>query len=108
VIITLILTIFIEGAIACGFALWRKKLAGWILAASILANIVTQFLLWGVLNLFTGHYLITLFVTEIFIWPFESAILYYFPGTRLDWREALMLSLGMNLTSFGIGWFLPV
>jgi hypothetical protein len=79
-----------------------------ILAASVLANLLTQSLLWGVLNLFPGHYLITLFVAEIFIWSLESAILRYFPGTRLAWREALALSLGMNLASFWIGWFLPV
>jgi hypothetical protein len=108
VIVTLPLTIFIEGIIVCGFALWRKKPIGRILAASVLANLLTQFLLWGVLNLFPGHYLITLFVMEIFIWLLESAILYYFPGTKLDRRAALSLSLGMNLASFGIGWFLPV
>jgi hypothetical protein len=97
-----------EGIIVCGFALWRKKPTGQILAASVFANLLTQSLLWGALNLFPGHYLIILFVMEFFIWALESAILYYFPGTRLGGREALLLSLGMNLASFGIGWFLPV
>jgi hypothetical protein len=108
VIFTLPLTILIEGIIVCGFAFWQKKPVGRILAASMVANILTQSLLWGVLNLFATHYLITLFVMEVLIWPMESAILYYFPDTRLDWRETLSLSLGMNLASFGIGWFLPV
>jgi hypothetical protein len=106
--VSLPLTILIEGVIACGFAFWQKKPAGRILAASLLANLLTQSLLWGVLNLFPNHYLLTLFTTEFFIWPLESLLLHYFPGTRLDRREALSLSLGMNLASFGIGWFLPV
>ena len=52
VIVTLLLTILIEGLIVCGFALWRKKPIGRILAASVLANLLTQSLLWGALNLF--------------------------------------------------------
>lgn len=106
--VSLPLTILIEGIIACGFALWQKKPIGLILAASILANLLTQSLLWGVLNLFPGHYLLTLFTAEFFIWLLEGVLLRYFPGTRLDGSEALSLSLGMNLASFGIGWFLPV
>jgi hypothetical protein len=108
VIVTLILTILIEAVVVSGFAFWRKKPAGRLLAASVAANILTQSLLWGILNLFPGHYLITLLVVEIFIWPLEGVILYFFPDTRLNWREALWLSLGVNLTSFGIGWFLSV
>ena len=107
-ILTLSLTILIEGVIVCGFALWRKKPAGRLLAASVLANLLTQSLLWEALNLFPGQYLSTLFVMEIFIWLLESASLHYFPGSRLKGREALSLGLGMNLVSFGIGWFLPV
>jgi hypothetical protein len=65
-------------------------------------------LLWALLSFFLGHYLITLFVTEVFIWLIESAFLHLFPGTQLGWLAALMLSLGMNLASFWVGWFLPV
>jgi hypothetical protein len=108
VIVTLILTILIEEIIASGFALWRKKPTGRILAVSIFANILTQSLLWGALKLFPHAYLLTLFTMELFIWLIESAILRYFPFTRLTWREALLLSLGMNLASFGTGWFLPI
>lgn len=107
-IITLPLTILIEGIIACGFALWQKKPAGRILAASVVANILTQPMLWGALKLFPHAYLLTLFIMEFFIWLIESVILHYFPATRLIWREALYLSFAMNLASFGIGWFLPI
>jgi hypothetical protein len=108
VIITLSLTILIEGIIACGFALWQKKPVGRLLAVSVLANILTQSMLWGALKLLPHAYLLTLFTMEFFIWLIESAIFRHFPGTHLTWREALSLSLGMNLASFGIGWFLPV
>ena len=37
----------------------------------------------------------------------ESAWLYFFPGTQLSRREALLLSLVMNLASFGLGWMMP-
>ena len=107
-IVTLLLTILIEGMIACGFALWRKKPTWRILTASVLANLLTQSLLWGTLNLFPSHYLTILLIMELFIWLLESAILRYYPASQLLWREALALSLGMNLTSFGIGWFLPI
>jgi hypothetical protein len=108
VIITLPLTILIEGIVICGFALWQKKPLGRLLAASVVANILTQSMLWGALMLFPHAYLLTLFTMEFLIWLIESAILRYFPAAQLTWREALLLSLGMNLASFGIGWFLPV
>lgn len=107
-ILTLLVTILIEGIVVCGFALWQKKPIGHILLASIIGNILTQSMLWGVLKLFPYNYLPTLLSMEFFIWLIESAILRYFPVTQLNWREALALSLGMNLASFGIGWFLPV
>ncbi len=107
-ILTLPLTILIEGLMAGGFALWQKKTVINLLVASLFANLLTQSLLWGVLRLFPGHYLLALFSTEFLIWLLESAMLYYFPGTRLTWNEALSLNLGMNLASLGIGWFLPV
>jgi hypothetical protein len=105
--LTLPLTILVEGIVICGFALWRKKPFGELLVASLIANLLTQFLLWEALNLFPGFYLPTLLVMELFIWLMESAFLHYFPNSRLAWREALALSLGMNLASFGAGWFLP-
>jgi hypothetical protein len=108
VIITLLATIFIEGIIVLGYARWREKPAGRLFLISVLANLLTQSLLWGALNLFPTHYLATLFTAEGLIVVIEGAILYYFPGTRLARIEALWLSLVMNLSSFGIGWFLPV
>lgn len=105
---TLLLSILIEGIIAIGYSRWRRNPAGRLLLALVAANVSTQLLLWAVLNLAPGHYLPILFSAEALIWMIEGVILYLFPGTELGLREALMLSLVLNLASFGIGWFLPV
>jgi hypothetical protein len=38
----------------------------------------------------------------------ESFLLYHFPANQLSLQEAALLSLTMNLASFGFGWFLPI
>jgi hypothetical protein len=108
VIGSLLVTVFSEGVIVLAYALWRGKPAGMILLTSIIANVITQSMLWDALNLFPTHYLTALFTSEILIWLIEGAFLCLFPGNQLGWKEALLLSLGMNLASFGLGWFLPV
>jgi hypothetical protein len=105
---SLLFTLFSEGLVVLGYAAWRKKAAGRLLLASVFVNVGTQSLLWLALNLFPDHYLATLAAAEPLIWLAESAWLYRVPGTRLTGREALLLSLVMNLASFGLGWFLAV
>ncbi|HXD10868.1 MAG TPA: hypothetical protein VN653_12460 [Anaerolineales bacterium] len=105
---TLSVTILIEGIVCLGYSIWQKKPSLAILLTSILANLITQSLLWISLDLFFQHYLATLWVAEILIWIMESALLYGFRVNHLSPLEALGLSLLMNLSSFGIGWFLPV
>jgi len=106
-IITLLITIFIESTIVLGYGAWRGKPIRPILLTSIFANIITQSLLWLVLNVFFQQYLIALLVAEIFIWVFEGLALYFIRANQLQRAEALSLSLTMNLASFAIGWFLP-
>ena len=105
---TLLVSSIIEGIIVVGYSIWRAKPLGPILLTSVCGNLITQSFLWVVLNLFFQRYLITLFVAEIFIWLVESLLLYFVPANRLRFVEALLLSLGMNLASFTLGWFLPV
>jgi len=107
-IVTLFITILVEGAIVIGYSIWFKKTFGPILFTSILANLITQSLLWIVLILFFQHYLITLLIAEVLIWMIESVLLYYFPANQLRFTDAILLSLRMNLTSFTLGWFLPI
>ena len=105
---TLLFTIVIECVVVVGYCVWRTKPTAPILLTSIFANVITQSLLWIGLNLFFQYYLITLFIAEILIWVIESVLLHLYLANQLDLKESALLSLMMNLTSFGIGWFLPV
>ena len=107
-IVTLLITIFLEGAIALGYCAWQRKPIQPVLFTSVSINLITQSLLWTRLTLFFRQYLITLFLAELFIWIVEGAILYFVRANNLRFTDALLLSLIMNLASFGVGWFLPV
>ena len=105
---TLLVTIAVESVIAITYSLWRRKPVLFILITTILANVFTQSLLWIALNVFFQHYLVTLFIAEFFIWILESILLFGFKPNRLTFKEALLLSLIMNLLSFALGWYLPI
>ena len=107
-ILTLLVSIIIEGVIVVGYSIWREKPLVPVLLTSICGNLITQSLLWIVLNLFFQRYLITLLVAEIFIWLVESLLLYFVPANRLHFRDAVLLSLCMNVASSMFGWFLPI
>ena len=107
-IVTFAITIFIESSIVAGYAIWRNKPLKPLLLSCIFVNLVTQTILWVLLNLLFRHYLATLFIAEIFIWWTEGITLYLYRYNRLGRGEAMALSLAMNLTSFIIGWVLPV
>ena len=107
-IVTLFITIIIEAVFVIGYARWREKPARPILLTSICINILTQSLLWIGLDLFFRHYLIALIVAEVFIWGIESILLYSILASHLSSKEAILLSLGMNVSSFALGWFLPI
>ena len=107
-IATLLVTIIVEGVVVVGYSIWRRKPVCPILFTSVWVNLLTQSLLWLVLNLFFQHYLIALFVAEILIWMIESVLLYSLPANQLRFADAALLSLSMNLVSFAFGWFLPI
>ena len=102
------MTVLIEGGIALVYALWRAKPAARLVLAVVIANILTQIILWAALNLFPGQYQVTLLATEVVIWFIEGAILYLFPDSEMGAVEAFGLSLILNLASFAVGWFLPI
>jgi len=107
-IVTLVVTILIEGAVVIGYSLWKKKPARPILFTSICGNLVTQSLLRIGLNLFVRNYLVALLIAEILIAAMEGLMLYSIRHNQLNPKEAIFLSLVMNATSFMLGWFLPV
>ena len=108
VIATLAITIIAEGIVAIGYSFWRKKPVRPLFFTTVCANLITQFMLWIVLNFFFQHYLVTLLAAEAFIWIAEGLALYFIPANRLSFAEAMSLGLSMNLVSFALGWFLPV
>ena len=105
---TILITVVLEGLIVIGFCARYNKPLLPILGTSGLGNVVTQWLLWTVLQTFFQHYLAALLVTEILIWFLEGLLLYLIPWNQLKWTESMLLSMAMNLSSFAIGWFLPV
>ena len=107
-IATLAITILVESVVVTSYAIRRKKPLYHLLFSSICANLLTQVFLWVVLTLFPQAYLITLFTAEICIWGIEAFILYLYRCNQLTLREAMLLSLVINLASFSIGWLLPV
>ena len=107
-ILTLFITIIIECLVLTGYSFWRRRSARSLLISSICINILTQSFLWLGLNLFFRHYLVALMVSEVLIWGIESILLYSVTANQLPFKDAVLLSLSMNLTSFAIGWFLPV
>jgi hypothetical protein len=107
-ILTLFITVISEGLVVIAYCLWRRQPARSLLLTSIGINIFTQSLLWLGLNLFFRQYLLALMVAEVLIWGIESILLYGVASNGLQLREAVLLSLSMNLSSFAIGWFLPV
>jgi hypothetical protein len=105
---TLTVTILIEAVLIFVYSHLRDKPLYPLLLASLFANLITQSLLWIGLLLFFRHYLLTLIVLEISIWLIESLIFYRVRVTQLAIKEALSLSVAINLASFSVGLFLPV
>lgn len=56
--------------------------------------------------LFYRHYWLVLIVLEISIWLIESRIFYRVRANQLTVKEAALLSLAINLSSFSLGLFL--
>jgi hypothetical protein len=108
VILSLGLTIWVESIVVAGFGLWQRKPLRHLLLSSILANLLTQILLWTVLNMFPNDYQATLFISEIILWGVEGMILFFYRPNQLKLAQALLLSLTINLASFTLGWFLPI
>jgi len=107
-IATLFTTIIVEGAVVIGYSVRQKKPVVSLLITSVIGNLITQALLWMALRFFFQYYVETLLITESLIWLVEGVLLYGLRFNRLNMREAFSLSLIMNLSSFVMGWFLPI
>ena len=105
---TLTSTIVIEGMLCLVYSIWQKKPIRPILLTGLLGNILTQSLLWLALTLFFQHYFATLLMAETLIWLLEARLYHGLKWNHLSMREAIFLSCITNLSSFGLGWYLPI
>ena len=102
-------TIAIELLLAAAYTQARKFPLLPTLTLVCLANAITQFALWAALNTFTaGNALLLTAGLEIIIWGVESLIFYLPQRKDIPFKEAALLSLILNLVSFGIGLLLPI
>ncbi len=107
--LTLPATIIIELVLAGIYALKRKNSLLPTLTLVCLANVITQFAFWVALNTYSAANEIFLTLgLEIIIWGVESLIFYLPQRQDMKFKEAALLSLVLNLVSFGIGIFLPI
>jgi hypothetical protein len=71
--------------------------------------VITQFAFWVALNTYSAANEIFLTLgLEIIIWGVEALIFYLPQRQDMKFKEAALLSLVLNVVSFGIGIFLPI
>jgi hypothetical protein len=107
--VTLPITLAIELLIATAYSLKRKYPLLPTLTLVGLANVVTQFALWVALSaISSGEALLITIGLEVIIWGAEALILYLPQRNELTFKEVALLSLIINLASFGVGLLLPI
>lgn len=79
-----------------------------VVIVAVVANVVTQALLWGALWNAGPHYLWVLGISEVGIWLLEAVAFAVPRHVGLTWSVAWKLSLAMNAVSFVLGLFLPI
>lgn len=108
--VTVPLTALLELPVLIAYARWRgKSLKLWI-TLGVAVNLVTQPLLWSMaIGGGLPHFpLATLAIVEVGIWLAEAALLYLPLRRQTTFPAMLLLSLVMNVLSFGLGLLLPV
>ena len=106
--VSLGITVLVEALVTLVWCRNNSKPPRSILFTGVAGNILTQTGLWALLLIAAQHYWTVLLTAEVGIWAVEGLLLALIPTNRLPLREALRLSLWMNLVSFGIGLMLPV
>ena len=104
----LAVTIIVELLVGVIYLLWRKRPWLPVLLTILLINMLTQPVVWLVvknmrLTLCAGTY-----VLELIVCLLEAWILYRVLRKSVKFSEILLLSLAMNLASFGIGLLFPI
>jgi len=109
IVASLGITALVEALVALIWCRKTKKPTRSILLTGLAGNVLTQAGLWALLLLIAVRpYWAILLIAEVGIWALEGLLLAVIPANRLTLREALRLSLWLNLISFGSGLALPV
>jgi len=104
----LLVTLITELAIGLIYVTWRKRPWFSVLLTILLMNMVTQPVLWFLVKELRLSLCIWVYVLEVIVWLVEARILYIVLRKSARFSETLLLSLAMNLASFGIGLLLPL
>jgi len=101
-------TLAVELVLGLVYALWRKHPVFYLLTVILLMNMITQPILWLTLSsTFVGVSIVRTLMAEIIVWLVEGWILLKALPGRITNKEAFLLSLVLNLASFGVGLVLP-
>jgi hypothetical protein len=101
-------TLSVELALGLVYALWRKHPAFYLLTVILLMNMITQPILWLTLSgTFVGLSVVRTLIAEVIVWLVEGWILLKALPGRITNKEAFLLSLVLNIASFGMGYLLP-
>lgn len=101
-------TLAVELALGLIYALWRNHPLFYLLTVILLMNMVTQPILWLTLSgTPVGLSVVRTLIAEVIVWLVEGWILLKALPGRITNKEAFLLSLALNLASFGAGLILP-
>jgi hypothetical protein len=107
--LALLPTLLIEVLVVLAYAIvWKRSRLRWATAV-VIVNLITQPLLWLVVESFAyGPFLDLLAATEVGVWLLEGVLLFWAQRRAVSFRETLLLSLAMNVASFVVGLFVTV
>ena len=104
----LAVTIVLELVVGGIYVLWRKRPWLRVLLTILLMNMLTQPVVWLVAKTMREAFCAGTWVLELVVCLLEAWILYLVLRKSVKFSETLLLSLAMNLASFGIGLLLPI
>jgi hypothetical protein len=105
----LLTTVIVEVLLGLGYALWRKRPLVTLLTTILLLNLATQPALWMTIRALDSRYSwIAISFAEGIVWLVEAVGLFLVQRKSVKFTEMLLLSLVLNLASFGVGLFLAI
>lgn len=102
------LTFLIEGLLVLFYARRRAHSPAVLLTGALLANLLTQPVFLFLLVFRVNMPFLWIVIAELCIWLVEAGVLHLTQRKTLSFKEALALSLLLNVISFGLGLLLPI